>query len=440
MTTTIERVSPHNLDAETSVLGAVIATRGKALDIIADRLQPHEFFRDAHQHIYRAMLGLYAKTEPVDFVTLTEALKRAGKLEACNGVAYVASLADGMPAAVNAPYYARIVREAHDARSVIALAVKVLDQAYGHEGSPAELIETAERGFLELRQHAAPTDLLSAADLVAEMYPVLEARWERRDHLTGVGTGFSRLDYYTHGLQPGALVILAGRPSTGKSSLALQMALHAARTAPVAFFSVEMSKHEQMFRVLSAVAQVDGHSLQGGTLSMIDQQEVGRAMSELPQRRFYLDDTAVLTPLQLRSRARRLQAKHGLALIVVDYLNLMKHEKADNREQQIASTTRTLKQVARELNVPVLALCQLNRKVDDRADKRPTLSDLRESGAIEQDADVVLLIWRPQPKADGATITTPPVELIIAKQRSGPTADIELQFHGEYFSFRQVEA
>lgn len=440
MSASLERPLPHNLEAETSVLGAVLATSGKALDTVGELVQPQEFFRLPHQHIFRMMLALYAKNEPVDFITLTAALAKVNRLEDCGGPAYLSSLVDGVPTSTNAPYYARLVREAYDTRCVIAVATKLLEQAYTAGEPPAALIDAAERGLLELSHQATPGDLRSAAEMASSIFPVLEARWSHAGTLTGLSTGLSELDYYTHGLQAGMLYILAGRPSTGKSSLALQMALYASQHQPVAFFSVEMSEQEQMFRVLATLAQVDGHALQGGTLSMIDQQAVVDAMGSFAeQRQFYLDDAAALSPIHLRSRARRLKATHGLGLIVVDYLNLMKHERADTREQQIASTTRTLKQIARELSVPMLVLCQLNRKVDDRADKRPTLSDLRESGAIEQDADVVFLIWRPQPKNDGATITTPPAELIIAKQRNGPTAEIELTFRGAYFSFVQVE-
>lgn len=437
--TTDARVQPHNLDAERSVLGTVIVTSGKALDTVADLLKPHEFFRAPHQMIFRMMLALYAKGEPIDFVTLTHALKATGQLDECGGPAYVAGLTDGVPTATNAPYYARIVRETSDTRNVIALATRLLEQAYGGSESPAGLIDTAERGLLELSQQAVPDDLRSAEEMTLTIYPALESLWESKRTITGVETGISDLDYYTHGLQPGTLSILAGRPSTGKSSLALQMALHVAQSQSVAFFSVEMSEQEQMFRVLSTLAQVDSHQLQSGALSMVGQQDVGAVLAAFPSRRFYLDDSGSLSVVQIRSRARRLKAKQGLGLVVIDYLNLLKHERAETREQQIAASTRMLKQIARELHVPLLVLCQLNRQVETRADKRPTLADLRESGSIEQDADVVLLIWRPPTKTDGATTTTPPAELIIAKQRNGPIANIDLMFKGEHFAFQQME-
>lgn len=440
MTTISGRVLPQNLDAERSILGAILATTGRALDTVADVLQPHEFFRKAHEEIFRMMLALYARNEPIDYITLTNALRVLGRLEEVGGPSYISALSDGVPASTNAPYYARIVRETYETRCVIALAHTLLEQAYTQGEPPAALIESAERGLLELSHQACPGDLRSATDMARAILPVLDALWASKEAITGLSTGLADLDYYTHGLQPGTLVILAGRPSTGKSSLALQMALHVATSHPVAFFSVEMSEQEQMFRVLSTLAHVDSHHLQSGRLSLIDQQEVGTALASFPHRRFCLDDSGSLSPVQIRSRARRRKAKGGLALIVVDYLNLLKHDKADTREQQIASTTRTLKQIARELHVPMLVLCQLNRKVEERHDKRPTLADLRESGAIEQDADVVLLIHRPPPKSDGAVITTPPAELIIAKQRNGPTASVDLVWIGEQYRFGSVEA
>lgn len=442
MTTNPERALPHNHDAERSVLGAVLVTHGRALDTVSDLLKASEFFRLAHQKLYAAMLQLYTRNEPIDFVTLKEQVQRMKALEDVGGPAYIASLTDGMPAAVNVAYYARIVRELATKREVIYLANKLLADAYEREATTAALVETAERGLLDISSHATPGDLVPASTLVQRIYPVIEALHEQRRPVTGLSTGFAQLDKYTRGLQPGNLDIIAARPSQGKSTLASQIALHASRTAPVAFFSVEMSEQEATFRALATIAGVDGHELQCGQLSMLDQQLVGEAMGDLSNRQFFLDESGGLTALQLRSRARRLKVRAGLSLIVVDYLQLLQHPKSESREQAVAATGRLLKQIARELNVPVLALCQLSRKVEERTDRKPQLSDLRESGSLEQDADVVLLLYRqpPSKKDNGIVTEIPPTELIVAKQRNGPTASIDLKWIREQYRFVELEA
>ena len=439
MTGLAERTLPSNLEAERAVLGTVLVTHGRVLDTVADQLRPEEFYREAHRRIFRTMVTLFRRGEAIDFVTLREALTTTGDLEEVGGPAYITALADGVPVSTNVAYYARIVREKATGRDVIAVANRLLTAAYDLE-DPVALIDQAERALLAVSHQAVPGDLVSAAQMSREIYPVLEALTAARQPVTGVSTGLADLDHYTRGLQPGSLVILAGRPSTGKSSLALQWALHVAQTQPVAFFSVEMSQQEQVFRVLATLAHVDGHHLQCGQLSTGDQTQVGLALTAFSQRYFWLDDSGAVSPLQVRSRARRLKAQHGLGLILVDYLQLVQHGRAESREQAVAATARLLKQVARELDVPLVALCQLSRKVEERADKRPQLSDLRESGALEQDADLVLLIHRPPPKNDGVVVISPSAELIIAKQRNGPTASVELVWRGEQYRFAELAA
>lgn len=435
-----ERVVPHDLEAERSVLGTVLVTHGRVLDTIADTLAPEQFFRVAHATIYRAMLAIYGRGEAVDFVTLRHELQKLKALEDVGGPAYIASLADGVPSSTNVPHYARIVRELASKRGVIELANRLLASAYGFEAETKDLVDQAERGLLELSHQAVPGDLVPSSQIVSSIYPVIEALQNAGKPVTGIASGIAELDRYTRGFQRGTLIILAGRPSAGKSSLALQLSLHVAREEPVAFFSVEMSQQEQAFRVLATLAKVDGHHLQCGRLSMFDQQQVGIAMREFEGRKFFLDDTGSLSPLQIRSRARRMKAKHGLGLIVVDYLQLLNHGRAESREQQVAQTARLLKQIARELDVPLIALCQLSRAAEQSTDKRPQLSHLRESGAIEQDADVVLLIHRPPAKSNGVTTDIPPAELIIAKSRNGPTASIDLRWQGDQYRFEEMEA
>lgn len=431
-----DRVLPHNLEAERAILGSAIVD-DRALDVIADRLPATAFYRDAHRRIYAALIALFGRNEAIDFITVKEALHKAGDLDQIGGPAYLSSLIEGTPRGLNVEYYARIVKEKASARDVITLANRLLSQAYAADGDPAALIDEAERGLLQISADAVPGDLVSAADLVVDIAPVIDALTAAKRPVTGLPTGFLELDRYTRGLQPGNLIILGGRPSQGKSTLATQITLAVAASAPVAFFSVEMSKQEQTFRMLATLAGVDGHQLQCGQLSMFDQEQVGRAMADLADRQLWLDESGTVSALQIRSRARRLKARVGLGLIVVDYLQLLQHQKADSREQQVAQTGRLLKQIGRELSVPVLALCQLSRGVEQRQGHRPQLSDLRESGSLEQDADLVLLIHRPPAKTEPGAAPAP-TELIIAKQRNGPTTGIELRWIGEQYRFEEI--
>jgi replicative DNA helicase len=349
-------------------------------------------------------------------------------------------LSDGVPRSTNIEHYARIIRAKASARALIYLANKLLVAAYEDEHDAAALVDEAERGLLDISEQAVPGDLVPAEQMVRNIYPVLESLEKARRPVTGLSTGFESLDRYTRGLQPGNLVILGGRPSQGKSTLATQIALHVSQSQPVAFFSIEMSQQEQAFRVLTTLGQLDGHRLQCGQLHQTDYGRLTHALEDFAGRQFWLDDTGTLTPLQIRSRARRLKARAGLGLIVVDYLQLLQHQKADSREQAVAHTGRLLKQIGRELSVPVLALCQLSRFVEQRQDQRPKLSDLRESGSLEQDADLVLLIHRPPARTDGGVATIPFTELIIAKQRNGPTHSIDLRWRGEQYRFLEADA
>lgn len=435
---TEDRVLPHSLDAERSVLGAVLV-HNPALDVVVDLLTAADFFREAHRTIYAALVALHARGAALDFLTLKDALQQQGRLESVGGASYIAGLTEGLPRASNVAYYAGIVARTSAKRQVITVAQDLTRQAYDDDAEAAVLIDAAERALLEVSRRAVPGDLQSAADLSTATLPVLEALLESRRAVTGVSTGLPTLDGLTRGLHPGNLVIVAGRPGSGKSSIALQMALDVAQTGPVAFFSVEMSGQEQVFRVLSILGRVDGHRLQSGQLGSREQESVGRALSDFGGRAFWLDDTGTISAMQIRSRCRRLKARQGLRMVVVDYLQLLSHAKAETREQAVASTTRAFKQIARELEVPVVVLSQLSRKVEDRQGKRPTLADLRESGSIEQDADLVLLIYRPEPTSNGMVTETPATELIIAKQRNGPLASVELVWLGEQFRFVELE-
>lgn len=433
-----ERTLPHNLEAERSVLGVVLVSHGKALDVIGDRLKPADFYRSAHQQIFQSMLDLYARGDAVDFITLKEALARKGHLDEVGGPGYISQVCDGVPSATNVAYYARIVREKGIARNVIYAANRLLTSAYEQEGEVGELLDAAERELLDLSTDAVPGDLVGAAEMVRNIYPVIESLVTSRRPVTGVSTGFGELDRYTRGMQPGNLLILAARPGHGKSTIATQLALHVSRDLPIAFFSLEVSQQEQMFRVISTLGKVDGHALQCGQVSMFDQQEIQRALEDFKERRFWFDDSPTMTALQIRSRARRLRSRIGqLGLIVVDYIGLLRHPQADRHDLRVGESVKMLLATARELSVPVVALCQLSRGSDQRQDDRPRLSDLRDSGEIEQHANVVLFLHRPRPKPGDAAV--PPTELIIAKQRNGPTAQIELAWIGEQYRFAEIE-
>lgn len=437
-TVATDRTLPHNLDAERAILGAALL-HPQALDAVCDTLTAPEFYRAAHQRIYSTAIDLHARGVAVDFVTVKEALIRRGALDEVGGPAYLASLSEGVPRSTNVQAYARIVRDHAARRNVILLANRLLTEAYELDAAPGELVDQAERGLLEISAQAVPGDLVPASQMVSEIYPVLERLNSSKQAITGMPTGLTELDGYTRGFQKGDLIILAARPSMGKSSLAQQIGLHLAQANPVAFFSVEMSRQSQTFRAISMLSGVDGHHLQSGQIPMHAYAPVADALETFSARRFWVDESPAISALQVRSKARRFKAKEGaLGLIIVDYLQLMTHPPAERQDLRVAATSRLLKQIARELDVPVLALCQLSRDVDRRSNKKPVLSDLRESGALEQDADLVLFLYRPDAQSNGVTTEQSPTQLIIAKQRNGPTAEIDLRWTGESYRFSEV--
>lgn len=437
-----KRSQPANLEAERSILGGILVTQGRALDAVGDALTAEDFLTDAHQAIFRTMVELAKDGHPIDLITVKDALQRSGHLVGVGGPAYISSLTDGMPTSVNVGYYARVVREDGCRRRIITLANALLDQAYAADETPGDLVDAAERGLLEVSQRAVPGEPTTSAALAHEMFDVIDQVTTQRRPLTGLDTGLPSVNRATRGLQPGSLVLLAGRPGTGKSALAMQMALHASQVEPVLFFSLEMSNREQGFRAASMLGRVDSHRLQSGHINETEQRQVQRALESLSTRHLLFDDTGSLTVLQVRSRARRQKARGGLGLLVLDYLQLLTHTKADrseSREQAVAGTSRAMKQLARELNIPCLVLCQLSRQAEATKDQRPMLSHLRESGSLEQDADLVMLIHKPPAQSNGAVSSSPGVQLLIAKNRNGPLDEIDLAWSGEYYRFAEVE-
>jgi replicative DNA helicase len=439
-----ERTLPHNLDAEKSVLGAILI-HNDAFNHAAQLIDSRDFFRDAHRRIFDKMVALSERGNAIDFITLKEELSRAGELEECGGPAYIAALADGVPRSANVEYYARIVKEKSTLRSLIHSATKILTEAYEAEQEPDELLDEAERAIFAIAEDRIKAGFVPLRDLVQGSFATIEKLQQHKGLVTGVPTGFVDLDAMTSGLQPSDLILVAARPSMGKTSFVLNIAQHVgtATDMTVGFFSLEMSKEQLFMRLLTAEARIDAHRFRSGFLSEKDYGRLSHALGTLAEARVYIDDTASIGVLEMRAKARRLKAEHGLHLLIVDYIQLMTGRgRFESRQQEIATISRSLKGLAKELNVPIVALSQLSRAPETRSNHRPQLSDLRESGALEQDADVVMFIYREeQYRDDEGQINQEAqgiAEIIIGKQRNGPTGDVKLAFVKEHTRFENL--
>ncbi len=434
-----QRLPPQNLEAETSVLGAVLL-ENEALNRVLEILQEDDFYRNAHRRIFSAILHLYEHSEPVDLITLSEVLKTRGELDDVGGVEYLNSLVNAVPTAANISYYAKIIKEKAILRKLINRATEIVSQSYSNSGDVDEFIDQAERTIFEISEDRVRPSFYPIKDLIKSSFKTIERLYEKRQLITGVPTGFQRLDELTSGLQPSDLIIIAGRPSMGKTALALNIAQNASVQAaiPAAIFSLEMSKEQLALRMLCSEAKVDAHRLRGGFLSEADWPKLTRAAGSLSEAPLFIDDTPGLSALEMRAKTRRLKIEHNLGLVIVDYLQLMRgRASADSREQEISDISRSLKALAKELSIPVIALSQLNRRVEERGDKRPQLSDLRESGAIEQDADVILFLYREE-VYNKSEENRGKAELIIGKQRNGPTDKVDLAFLDKYTRFENL--
>jgi replicative DNA helicase len=440
---TAERTLPHNLEAERSVLGAILV-HNDAFNTAAQVIDGRDFYRDAHRRIFDRMVALSERGEAIDFITLKEELSRGGDLEEVGGPAYVASLVDGVPRATNVEYYARIVKEKATLRNLIYAANKILTNAYEADQESDLILDEAESSIFAVADDRLKAGFVPMRTLVNESFPKIEQLFEHKRLVTGVPTGFVDLDEMTRGLQPGDLVIVAARPSMGKTSLVLNIAQHVAVQADytVGFFSLEMSKESLFIRLLTSEAQIDSHRLMSGHIADRDYSRISHALERLSSMRLFIDDTANIGVLEMRAKSRRLQAEHGLSLIVVDYIQLMSARgRYENRTLELASISRSLKGLAKELNVPIVVLSQLSRAPESRSDHRPQLSDLRESGALEQDADVVILIYRDDAyNRDPNNPDAGTAELILAKQRNGPTGIVRLAFLREQTRFASLAA
>jgi replicative DNA helicase len=436
-----ERTLPHNLEAERSVLGAILV-HNDAFNLAAQVIDSGDFYRDAHRRIFDRMVALSERHDAIDFVTLKEELARAGELDEVGGPAYVASLADGVPRATNVEYYARIVKEKSTLRSLIYAANKIVANAYEAEQESDLILDEAESAIFAVADDRLKAGFVAMRDLVKDSFPKIEQLFEQKRLITGVPTGFVDVDEMTRGLQAGDLVIVAARPSMGKTSLVLNIAQYVASLGDhvVGFFSLEMSKESLFLRLLTSEAQIDGHRLMSGAIGGNDYHRISHALEKLNAMKLFIDDTASIGVLEMRAKSRRLQAEHGLTLLIIDYIQLMTGRgRFENRTLELASISRSLKGLAKELNVPIVVLSQLSRAPESRSDHRPQLSDLRESGALEQDADVVVLIYRDDVyNRDPNSPDAGTAELILAKQRNGPTGVVKLAFLREQTRFANL--
>ena len=429
---------PQNIEAEQAVLGTILI-QDKALLKVIDLLQPGDFYRDAHKTIYAAMMALFDKHEPHDLITVTGLLSDQNKLEDVGGAAYLASLTDIIPFTGTLVHHARIIRKKSILRRLIQTSTEVAARCYDAQDDIDTLVDEAEKTIFEIAHSKKGEGFQPMSTVVPKAFDRINRLFAKQEHITGVATGYDELDRMTAGLQPAEMIILAARPSMGKTALAMNIVQHAAMIdkVPVAVFSLEMSVESLALRMLCSLGPIDSQRVRTGRLLDSDWPKLTRATGMLSEAPIYIDDTPGLTVLEMRAKARRLKSEQDLGLIVVDYLQLMQGKStAENRAQEISDISRSLKAMAKELNVPVLALSQLNRSLESRTDKRPQLADLRESGAIEQDADVIMFIYRDEVynRAEGNP-NRGLAEIIVGKQRNGPTGVIKLTFLGEYTRF-----
>jgi replicative DNA helicase len=440
--TVLERPLPHNLEAERSILGAILLDN-HALNAAIEKLRSDDFFLPQHRQIFDRMIQLGEKQQAIDTVTLMEDLTRSGNLESAGGISYLSQLADGLPRVTNVEHYARIVKEKAVLRSLIFSASAIQEQALAAGDDADTILDRAESAIFQIAEDRVRAGLIGVKELVRENYERLERIFSEGRRITGLGTGYTDLDNQTAGLQPSELVILAARPSMGKTALALNIAENVAlrKREPVAIFSLEMSKESLLLRMLASEARVDAHKFRTGHMNRDDWGKITGALSNLGEAPLWIDDSASSTVLEMGAKARRLKRDRGLSLMIVDYLQLVvpTHTgRGTNRQEEVSSISRSLKGLAKELKLPIVVLSQLTR-APEREDRKPQLADLRESGAIEQDADVVMFINRPNfyktdlPEEDRAK-----AELIIAKQRNGPTGTLNFVFLARHTRFEEA--
>lgn len=435
-----DRIPPQSLEAEMAVLGAILLD-GSALITVAERIGSEDFYRTAHQLIFEAMLEIAESNEPVDLVTLTARLQDKQQLDEVGGVAYLTQLSNAVPTAANVDYYAQIVEEKSLLRRLIRTATQIVSKGYSSEEDVTELLSEAEQRIMDISNRRTSSGFIPIRDVLMDVFERVELLSQQRGGITGIPSGFVDLDRMTSGFQRSDLIIVAARPSVGKTAFALNIAQNVGVRGKetVAIFSLEMGAAQLVQRMISAEGNIEAGKLRNGDLSSEDWEKLSMAIGALSEANIYIDDSPSVTVADIRAKCRRLKREKGLGLIVIDYLQLIQGRgRGDNRQQEVSEISRTLKQIARELDVPVIALSQLSRSVEQRQDKRPMLSDLRESGSIEQDADIVAFLYRDD-YYDKETERKNIIEIIIAKQRNGPVGTVELAFLKQYSKFVNLD-
>ncbi|KAF0144587.1 MAG: replicative DNA helicase [Nitrospirae bacterium] len=434
-----DKLPPQNIEAEQSILGAIMI-ENDALPKVIEVISREDFYKESHRKIYDAMIELFDKSEPIDLITIAEELKKRNEIDAVGGEAYLSALASQVPTAANIRYHSKIIREKALLRALIKSASEIAGKVYEENLDADELVDQAERIIFTISDKRIKTSFVSLKDLIKGSFETIEHLYDKKSAITGTASGFTQLDELTSGFQKGDLIVVGGRPSMGKTALGLNIAQHVGMELkePVAIFSLEMSKEQLAIRMLCSEARIDSNKVRKGFINgKEDWSKLTNAAGKLTESPIFIDDSSSTTVLEMRAKARRLKLEHkGLSLVIVDYLQLMRGRGGfeRSREQEISEISRSLKALAKELDVPVIALSQLNRGVEQRQIKKPTLADLRESGAIEQDADVIIFLYRDE-FYNRETPEKGKAEIIVAKQRNGPTDTINLSFFPHYTRF-----
>ena len=435
------KLPPQHIEAEQSILGGILI-ENESINRVTEILDADDFYRDTHRKIFNALINLSERDEPADLITLTNELRKIDQLDSIGGASYLASLIDSVPTAANIQYYARIVKEKAILRKLIQTSTEIITQSYEDRGDVEGFLDEAERAIFDISEKRVRPSFYPIREIVKESFVTIEKLFKKKEAVTGVPSGFKELDRMTAGFQPSDLIIIAGRPSMGKTAFCLDVVEYAAiyNKIPAAIFSLEMSKEQLVIRMLCSQAHVEGTRLRTGYLNESDWPKLTIAAGSLSESPIYIDDTAALSVLELRAKARRLKSDHGLGMVIVDYLQLMKgRSRVESRQQEISEISRSLKALAKELNIPVIAVSQLSRKTEERTGNRPQLSDLRESGAIEQDADLILFIYRDEVyNRSEDNPNRGKAEVIIGKQRNGPIGKIDLAFLDKFTTFKDL--
>lgn len=434
------RIPPQNIEAEQSVLGCVLLDK-EAIPTVTEILKREDFYRQNHREIYEVIIDLFEKAEPVDLITVSEKLRARGSLESIGGLEYLTSMSSSVPTTANAKHYAKIVEEKSILRKLIKTSTEIVNMGFEAAEEVSLVLDRAEQGIFDILEKRNVLGVSHIRDVLVDAFNKLEELYNNKGHITGIPTGFTDIDYKTAGFQKSDLILIASRPAMGKTSLGLNIAQYAAihRHVPAAIFSLEMSKEQLVNRMLCSEVMIDSQKMRTGKLEDDDWQKIARALGPLSEAPIYIDDTPGITVMDIRAKSRRLKLEKDIGLIVIDYLQLMQGRgRSENRQQEISEMSRSLKILAKEINVPVVALSQLSRAPEARSDHRPMLSDLRESGAIEQDADLVMFLYRDD-YYNADTEKKNIAEVIISKHRNGPTGTIELRWFGEYTKFANLK-